>query len=202
MTIAQRKHLRTDLETLVIPIEPLFFCLSLVWCWDVKISVKWNTKLLIRLSGSSGWCVHLLISWIKIRFLPKKFIIGPRKETICVWGCKKQRHRPACTSAQSDQCLNYSVIGNYHIKTCYKRFFSSLSLSRLVWVWPGQKTHKTGFLTSWHMVTLWYPSVFRCLNWQLPSTCTLDPPAAGKCCKTPNCPSNVVLNYPPGYTAE
>ena len=43
---------------------------------------------------------------------------------------------------------------------------------------------------------------FRCLKWRLPSVCTLDPPAAGKCCRTPNCPPDVVINYPPGYGPE
>ncbi|XP_053402936.1 extracellular matrix organizing protein FRAS1-like [Mercenaria mercenaria] len=38
-----------------------------------------------------------------------------------------------------------------------------------------------------------------CFNWQLPSACHLDPPAAGKCCQTPNCPAGYTLNYPPGY---
>lgn len=38
-----------------------------------------------------------------------------------------------------------------------------------------------------------------CLNWQLPSACHLDPPAAGKCCQTPNCPAGYTLTYPAGY---
>jgi hypothetical protein len=41
-----------------------------------------------------------------------------------------------------------------------------------------------------------------CLTWNLPSVCTLNPPAAGKCCETPNCPPSVVINYPAGYTPE
>ena len=44
--------------------------------------------------------------------------------------------------------------------------------------------------------------IFRCPKWNLPSVCTLDPPAEGKCCETPNCPPGVVINYPPGYTPE
>jgi len=42
----------------------------------------------------------------------------------------------------------------------------------------------------------------KCVQWNLPNVCTLEPPAAGKCCKTPKCPSYVVINYPPGYTQE
>lgn len=42
----------------------------------------------------------------------------------------------------------------------------------------------------------------KCINWQLPSVCTLDAPKPGLCCKTPNCPSNVNIQYPPGYVAQ
>jgi len=38
-----------------------------------------------------------------------------------------------------------------------------------------------------------------CLNWNLPNVCHLDPAPAGKCCEVPVCPSNVQLQYPPGY---
>ena len=38
---------------------------------------------------------------------------------------EQQRRRPACASAQSDQCLCCSLIGKYHILTCYKRNFNS-----------------------------------------------------------------------------
>ncbi|XP_052786252.1 uncharacterized protein LOC128221710 [Mya arenaria] len=41
-----------------------------------------------------------------------------------------------------------------------------------------------------------------CVVWNLPPTCHWDAPAPGKCCQTPNCPSDVVLSYPPGYTVE
>lgn len=39
----------------------------------------------------------------------------------------------------------------------------------------------------------------KCIQWNLPSVCTLKAPAPGKCCKTPDCPSNVNIQYPPGY---
>ncbi|GFO24026.1 collagen alpha-5(vi) chain [Plakobranchus ocellatus] len=42
----------------------------------------------------------------------------------------------------------------------------------------------------------------KCYTWNLPPICSLDPPAAGKCCQTPNCPSNVQIQYPPNYVAE
>ena len=40
---------------------------------------------------------------------------------------EQQRCRPACTSAQSDQRLGYSLNGMYHIKTCYKQYFTILA---------------------------------------------------------------------------
>lgn len=43
---------------------------------------------------------------------------------------------------------------------------------------------------------------FRCVTWNLPNICTLRDPAPGKCCKTPDCPSYVVIQYPPGYGPE
>ncbi|XP_045194340.2 uncharacterized protein LOC123549964 isoform X2 [Mercenaria mercenaria] len=41
-----------------------------------------------------------------------------------------------------------------------------------------------------------------CLQWNLPQSCHLDPPPAGECCQVPVCPSNVQLQYPPGYVQE
>ncbi|XP_060570089.1 uncharacterized protein LOC132728460 isoform X2 [Ruditapes philippinarum] len=41
-----------------------------------------------------------------------------------------------------------------------------------------------------------------CLNWTLPPTCRLDPAPAGKCCQVPVCPSNVQIQYPPGFVQE
>ncbi|XP_060566386.1 uncharacterized protein LOC132725302 [Ruditapes philippinarum] len=41
-----------------------------------------------------------------------------------------------------------------------------------------------------------------CYTWNLPDKCHLDPPAAGKCCKTPSCPGGYVINYPQGYVAN
>ncbi|KAH3775323.1 hypothetical protein DPMN_176724 [Dreissena polymorpha] len=38
-----------------------------------------------------------------------------------------------------------------------------------------------------------------CVTWALPPQCTLNPPAAGKCCSTPNCPAGFNIQYPPGY---
>ena len=43
---------------------------------------------------------------------------GPQRKKICLRGLqrrKQQRDRPACPSAQTDQRLCYSLIGNYHI---------------------------------------------------------------------------------------
>ena len=42
----------------------------------------------------------------------------------------------------------------------------------------------------------------RCVTWNLPAACTLDQPAAGKCCPTPHCPAGYTINYPPGYISD
>ena len=34
--------------------------------------------------------------------------------------CEQHRCRPACAYAQSDQRLCYSLLGKYHMKTCYR----------------------------------------------------------------------------------
>ncbi|XP_052818303.1 CCN family member 4-like [Mya arenaria] len=41
-----------------------------------------------------------------------------------------------------------------------------------------------------------------CLTWNLPSKCYLNPPAPGKCCQTPSCPTGYNIQYPPGYVAN
>ncbi|KAK3581064.1 hypothetical protein CHS0354_033850 [Potamilus streckersoni] len=48
----------------------------------------------------------------------------------------------------------------------------------------------------------YYTCGAKCLTWKLPPACHLDPPAPGKCCKVPSCPSGYVINYPPGYKEE
>ena len=69
-------------------------------------------------------------------------------------------------------------------------------LHRLAWASTAWQCNK--FLN----LMFWLKLCFRCLNWQLPSSCHLDPPAPGKCCQTPNCPSSVILTYPPDYVPE
>ncbi|XP_011453369.3 CCN family member 3 [Magallana gigas] len=41
-----------------------------------------------------------------------------------------------------------------------------------------------------------------CLKWNLPPSCSLNPPGPGKCCQTPNCPPNIQVQYPPGYVEQ
>ncbi|XP_060075272.1 putative per-hexamer repeat protein 5 [Ylistrum balloti] len=42
-----------------------------------------------------------------------------------------------------------------------------------------------------------------CVQWDhLPNVCQMMPPPAGKCCRTPNCPSYVQLHYPDNYVPE
>ena len=38
--------------------------------------------------------------------------------------CEQHRRRPACATAQSDQCPCYSRFGKHHIKTCYQQNFN------------------------------------------------------------------------------
>ena len=50
-------------------------------------------------------------SWVEV-----KTISGPRREKTCLRGvCEQHRRRPACASAQSDQRLCYSLLGNYYM---------------------------------------------------------------------------------------
>ncbi|CAC5382852.1 unnamed protein product [Mytilus coruscus] len=41
-----------------------------------------------------------------------------------------------------------------------------------------------------------------CYKWDLPSSCTLNEPAPGKCCKRPSCPPWISIQYPEGYKEE
>ncbi|XP_076470461.1 uncharacterized protein LOC143300575 [Babylonia areolata] len=47
-----------------------------------------------------------------------------------------------------------------------------------------------------------YQCSARCLQFQLPAECHMDPAPAGRCCPVPACPSNVHLHYPDGYVPE
>ena len=54
-------------------------------------------------------------------------IYGPCREKKPYFvACEQQRRRPACTSAQSDQRLCYSLIGKYNILTCLMQTFNNL----------------------------------------------------------------------------
>ena len=41
--------------------------------------------------------------------------------------CEQHRRRPACAFAQSDQRLCYSLLGKYHMWTCYRWKFNFLA---------------------------------------------------------------------------
>ena len=47
------------------------------------------------------------------------------RENLSLGDCEKQRRRPACASAQSDQRL-FSLFGKYYIQTCNMRIFNFL----------------------------------------------------------------------------
>ena len=57
------------------------------------------------------------------------------RENLASEGCKQQRCRADCASAQSDQRLCFSLFGKYHIQTCNKRNFNFLAnlCSRVGW---------------------------------------------------------------------
>ena len=46
------------------------------------------------------------------------------RETLSSEGCEPHMRRPAWASTQSDQRLCYSLIGKYHMLTCYKRNYN------------------------------------------------------------------------------
>ena len=46
------------------------------------------------------------------------------RENLSSGACKQHRRRPACTSAQSDQRLCYSLFEKYHMKSCYRWNFN------------------------------------------------------------------------------
>ena len=72
------------------------------------------------------------------------YVLGLHVRKPVFGDCEQQRRKPACAYVQSDQHHFYSLIGKYHIETCYKQTFnfliedtgSSLALS---------ETLKTGF---------------------------------------------------------
>lgn len=41
-----------------------------------------------------------------------------------------------------------------------------------------------------------------CISWTLLPQCHLELPAPGKCCRTPNCPPEIVIQYPENYVAN
>ena len=113
-------------------------------------------------------CFNLLIMPLVFQLRFKKLSVGciyPEYSGIVKWAstcenlssgvCKQQRRRPACTSAQSDQCLCYSLIGKNHTfvhkLACYKRNFNFLA-SRCSWAgffsMTCLETLKTGLLSS------------------------------------------------------
>ena len=77
--------------------------------------------------------------------------MGLNARKLAFGACKEQRRRPACTSAQSGQCLWYSLIEKYHSKLAT----SEISIFLLVSVaehfglcMSWSETLKTGFLAT------------------------------------------------------
>ena len=71
---------------------------------------------------------HSLISAFVIRYLKNKVTRSDMASTRPVFGvCEQHRRRPACASAQSDQCLCYSHFEKYHNYTCFEQIFNYLA---------------------------------------------------------------------------
>ena len=86
------------------------------------------TKVLIRMRKSTDWYVPFVVWHTKktdfLAFRPNHILSwASTRETLSSEGCEQQRRRPACTSAQSDQRLCFSLFGKYPIQTCYERNF-------------------------------------------------------------------------------
>ena len=75
-----------------------------IWWFDTNFSQMWGFG-----TDSSHSVQSSIIIWAKTR------------ENLSSGVGEQQRRRPACASEQSDQHLCYSLIGKYHIKTCYRR---------------------------------------------------------------------------------
>ena len=87
---------------------------------------------------------------------------------------KQQRHRPACSSMQSEQHLCYSLIGKY-ILTCRSNFnFIAISVAEQ----PGlslalSEFLKTGFVATRPILLLMYNDIMSSLNLaQISSLCS------------------------------
>ena len=98
---------------------------------------RWSLRR--RLCGKHRIILHVILliifskhrMWILFSlffFLWLLVLYGPRREKTCLRRfAKKQRRRPACACAQSDQRLCYSLLRKYHMYTCYWWNFNFLT---------------------------------------------------------------------------
>ena len=89
-------------------------------------------------------------------------ICGSTRENLSSGIFEQQRCRPAWACAQSDQHLNFLLIGKYHIKTCFEQNFTILAnlnkLKRLVLVsvcWKSRRQVLSG--RSQYVSVCWKP---------------------------------------------
>ena len=66
------------------------------------------------------WCTYSILGCYNLKR-------ASAQENLSSGVCKSQRHRPVCTSVQTDQCLCYLLIGKYHILTWCKWNFTFLA---------------------------------------------------------------------------
>ena len=91
--------------------------------------LRWSITRLLRSLGHSSFSQNTAESFFFVLFIyihVLKFWALAR-ENLSSGVCEQQRRRPACASAQSDQRLWYSLIGKYHIWTCYTQNFNFLA---------------------------------------------------------------------------
>ena len=77
----------------------------------------------LSLSLIQSFCIHELWCHMALVLL----IWASTQESLSLRVCRHLRHIPACASTQSDQRLCYSLIGKYHILTCYECNFNFLA---------------------------------------------------------------------------
>ena len=68
------------------------------------------------------------------RIFPKSIIWASTLENLSSGVCEQHRHRPSCTSTQTDQRLYYSLFEKYHIYTCFEQNFNYLAS---LYIWAG-----------------------------------------------------------------
>ena len=81
-----------------------------------------------NVSDQNIWVCRLIIKrFDRLRHEHISHDWASTRENLSSGVCEQQRRRPVCAFEQTDQRLCYSLIGKYHIKTCYERNFDFLA---------------------------------------------------------------------------